>query len=290
MALERVIGQQETAVGEPTVTNIADHAFDAAVALQPQADGTFQGNTSPAYANMVGPFGGITAAQAINAVLQHSDRLGEPVSLTVNFCAALADGPFTVQARPARTNRSTQHWVIDMAQQGQTVLTATAFTALRRETWSAGEHTMPVVPSPAQTPLPAGRGRVEWISRYEMRFIEGGFPAAWDGADHGLSQSRLWVRDNPPRALDFASLTALSDVFFPRIWRRRATLVPLGTVSMTIYFHADAARLNTTGTGYLLGQARAQAFHNGYFDQTAQLWNEAGELLVTTHQVVYYKE
>ena len=26
------------------------------------------------------------------------------------------------------------------------------------------------------------------------------------------------------------------------------------------------------------------------FDQTAQLWNEAGELLVTTHQVVYYKE
>ena len=35
---------------------------------------------------------------------------------------------------------------------------------------------------------------------------------------------------------------------------------------------------------------QAQAFRNGYFDQTAQLWNEAGELLATTHQVVYYKE
>jgi hypothetical protein len=45
-----------------------------------------------------------------------------------------------------------------------------------------------------------------------------------------------------------------------------------------------------TGTGYLLAQAQAQAFHDGYFDQTAQLWNEAGELLVTTHQVIYYKE
>ena len=33
----------------------------------------------------------------------------------------------------------------------------------------------------------------------------------------------------------------------------------------------------------------AQTFRKGYFDQTAQLWNEAGELLVAAHQVVYYK-
>ena len=58
---------------------------------------------------------------------------------------------------------------------------------------------------------------------------------------------------------------------------------------MTVYFHADAAALAATGSGYLLGQARAQAFRGGYFDQTAQLWNEAGTLLATSHQVVYYK-
>ena len=265
-------------------------AFDEAIALKPQPDGSFTGHTSPAYANMVGPFGGVTAAQALNAVLQHPQRLGEPVSLTVNFCAALADGPFAVTARPARTNRSTQHWVIEMTQGGATVLTATAFTATRRDTWSAGEHVRPAVPVPADVPAPTAGGRVEWINRYEMRFVDGGFPAAWDGTDHGVSRTQLWLRDNPPRALDFASLAALADVFFPRIWRRRATLVPIGTVSMTVYFHADAAQLAATGTGYLLGQAQAQAFRNGYFDQTAQLWNEAGELLATTHQVVYYKE
>jgi hypothetical protein len=43
-------------------------------------------------------------------------------------------------------------------------------------------------------------------------------------------------------------------------------------------------------TGYLLGQARAQSFFNGFFDQSAELWNEAGHLLATTHQVVYFKE
>ncbi len=82
----------------------------------------------------------------------------------------------------------------------------------------------------------------------------------------------------------------MADVFFPRVWLRRATRVPAGTVSMTVYFHAGAAQLADTGTGWLLGQAQAQGFRNGFFDQAAQVWNQAGALLATTHQVVYYKE
>ena len=269
---------------------MSSHPFDAAIALQAQADGTFLGHTSAAYANMVGPFGGVTAAQALNAVLQHPQRLGDPISLTVNFAAALADGPFSVTARPARTNRSTQHWVIEMQQSGETVLTGTAFFGLRRETWGADEHTMPDLPAAMEVPRATGPARVEWVKRYEMRFAEGPIPAQWSGADEGTSRTRLWLRDDPPRPLDFASLTGLADVFFPRVWRRRPKMVPIGTVSMTVYYHADAALLQRTGSGHLLGQTQAQAFRNGYFDQTAQLWNEAGELLVTTHQVVYYKE
>ncbi|MDB5946556.1 MAG: hypothetical protein JWQ33_1582 [Ramlibacter sp.] len=270
---------------------MTEHVFDTAVRLAPDAgDGAWQGQTSAAYGNMIGPFGGLTAAQALNAVLLHPKRLGDPISLTVNFAAALADGPFTLVARPARTNRSTQHWVIEMQQAGDTVLTATAFFGLRRDTWSAVEHTMPEVPLPADVPPAHGMARVEWVKRYEMRFVEGSIPTDWNGKDQGTSRTRLWVRDSPPRPLDFASLTGLSDIFFPRVWRRRPLLVPIGTVSMTIYFHADQTLLNATGTGYLLGQTQAQAFSNGFFDQTAQLWNEAGELLVTTHQIVYYKE
>lgn len=266
------------------------HPFDAAVALQAQDAGSFLGHTSAAYANMVGPFGGVTAAQALNAVLQHPQRLGDPISLTVNFAAALADGPFTVTARPARTNRSTQHWVIETQQQGETVLTGTAFFGLRRDTWGIDEQAMPEVAAPADVPRAGGPARVEWVKRYEMRFAEGAIPTEWNGADQGASRSRLWLRDDPPRPLDFASLTAMSDVFFPRVWRRRPVLVPIGTVSMTVYYHADAGLLQSTGSGYLLGQTQAQAFRNGYFDQTAQLWSEAKDLLVTSHQVVYFKE
>jgi len=275
----------------PPADAAAAHEFDLAVALTPLGGNLWQGRTSPAYANMVGPFGGVTAAQALNAVLLHPQRLGDPVSLTVNFAAGLADGPFEIEARPARTNRSTQHWVIEMRQQAQVVLTATAITAFRRDAWgSQSESPLPQVPAPDAVPLATGRARVEWVNRYELRFIEGGLPAVWEGADHGQSRTRMWLRDRPARALDFASLTALADVFFPRVWVRRATPVPIGTVSMTVYFHADAAQLQATGSRYLLGQAQAQAFRRGFFDQSAQLWNESGELLVTSHQLVYYKE
>jgi hypothetical protein len=82
----------------------------------------------------------------------------------------------------------------------------------------------------------------------------------------------------------------MSDIFYPRVWLRRATPVPAGTVSITTYFHTDAAQLAEVGSGYLLGEARGQAFRNGYFDQAAELWSEAGELLATSNQIVYYKQ
>ncbi len=272
---------------------MSTHFVDQAVALQADGDNVYTGAVHPAWGNMVGPFGGITAAAALNGVLLHPKLLGAPIALTVNYAAALADGPYRLQAVPVRTNRSTQHWTVTITQVGAdgaegTVLTATAVTAARRDTWSTDDLAMPTVPRPQDAQRLQLRG-VEWLNRYDLRPVHGGVPTRWDGSGDG-SLTQQWVRDDPERPLDFLSLTALSDVFYPRVWLRRATRVPAGTVSITIYFHADAAMLARTGTGHLLGQAQAQSFRNGFFDQAAQLWNEAGELLVTSHQIVYYKE
>jgi len=264
------------------------HPFDRAIALQASEEG-FEGRTSPDYANFIGPYGGITAAQCLNAVLQHRERLGDPVAFTINYAAAVADGSFQVRPRPARTNRSTQHWIVEMLQGGEVVATATALTAVRRPTWGGHEAHMPQVPAAAEVPRTRRKG-VAWLERYDMRFLLGMIPRDWDGGDAQESLSRLWVRDEPPRPLDFASLVALCDVFFPRIWLRRARQTPLGTVTMTVYFHASADELEDTGGGYLLAQARGQGFAGGYFDHAGQLWSEDGELLATTHQVMYYKE
>lgn len=265
------------------------HVFDEAVALTPLGPNQWAGQTHAAYANMVGPFGGITAAQVVNAMLQHPQRLGCPVALTVNFCAAVADGAFVITAIPVRTNRSTQHWTLAMTQGEDTVFTGTAVTAVRRETWSLDEEPMPSCPPPQDVPVPTMKPPMEFVRRYEQRVVAGPLPQVWDGSGES-SVSQLWVRDNPPRALDFVSLSAISDIFFPRVFVRRSTHVPAGTVTLTTYFHVNATELAQVGEGYLLGQARAQAFRNGFFDQTAQLWSEAGTMLVSTHQLVYYKQ
>ena len=272
------------------------HPFDQALQLQPAGGDrphTWLGETSQAYWNMVGPFGGSTAATALRAVLLHPDLLGEPIALTVNYAAATVAGAFSITARPARTNRSTQHWVIELTQadtsgDGSVVMTATAVTAVRRSTWSAAELPRPVVPFEDRAPRFISSSS-EWTQRYDLRAARGMIPQVWDGAEQD-SLTQLWVRDEPPRALDFTSLAAMSDVFYPRVWLRRATRVPAGTVSITTYFHAGSTELDAVGTGRVLAQAKAQTFHNGFFDQTAQLWSEPGVLLATSNQIVYYKE
>jgi acyl-CoA thioesterase len=265
------------------------HPLDQAVALQSAGPDQFLGHTSAAYANMVGPFGGITAATVLNAVWQHPDRQGFPVAFTVNYCAALADGTFELEARPLRSNRSTQHWAMGIRQGGETVLSATALTATRRETWGVQELPRPPLLSPESLGRSAPAAPVAWLQRYDLRFAEGALPKVWDGSGEG-SRSTLWMRDEPPRALDFVSLAALCDAFYPRVLLRRASRVPAGTVSMTVYFHASEAELAAVGDGWLLGQAESSAFRAGFFDQRAQLWSQAGLLLATTHQMVYFKE
>lgn len=98
------------------------------------------------------------------------------------------------------------------------------------------------------------------------------------------------MQDQRSRPLDFLSLSALCDAFFPRIYIRRPKLVPIGTVSLTTYFHADGEQLASVGSDPVLGVARASHIGKGVFDQSAEVWNRGGELFATTHQVVYFKE
>lgn len=112
--------------------------------------------TSPDYWNMVGPFGGTTAALALQAVMQHPDVLGAPIALTVNYAAALEAGAFDIQATAVRTNRSTQHWTVQITQAGPSgapsmTTTATVVTAARRETWARATCPCPSHPGPRRS-------------------------------------------------------------------------------------------------------------------------------------------
>lgn len=267
------------------------HDFDDAIALVPDGEHRYTGATHPAYANMVGPYGGITSATLLQAALAHPQHLGAPIALTVNFAGPIADGPFKVQARPVRTNRSTQHWQIELTQDGVVATTATAVFAVRRPTWSALETAAPG-PLPPAHALAAWDHpkRMTWTHRYDMRFIDGPFPDPLDGIEQPHATSRVWLRDEPPRPLDFPALASLCDAFFPRIYVRRRVRIPAGTVTLSCFFHADAELLAAQGPRHVLGVARASNYRNGYFDQSAEIWADGGQLLASAHQMVYFRD
>lgn len=270
--------------------SILTHPFDQAVNLTLQPDDLWLGHTHPAYGNMVGPFGGITSAALLNAILQDPARIGDPISLTVNFAGPIEDGPFTIEAKPVRTNRSTQHWSLSLFQHnGELATSGSAVFAIRRDTWESTEIAFPVR-TPALELTRADTSRApEWTRRYDLRPLKGLMIDGQLPNHEPDAVTEFWVQDDPPRPLDFLSLTAICDSFVPRIFVRKQGRFPAGTITLTTHFHADAETLQTQGAKHVLGLARASRFGMGYHDQSAEIWSDTQQLLATTHQLVYYK-
>lgn len=262
------------------------HPFDDALTLESISPGTYVGHTSAAYNNMVGPFGGVTAATFVRAIQHHPDRLGEPLTLTINFAGPVAEGEFEISTTAVRTNRSNQHWYVELRQDGVVATTATAVFGTRRDTWNDDEATPPSAPAPSELEVGGFPEFIAWARNYEMRFAAG----ALSEEESGDSEIALWVRDTPPRALDFESLTSMADIFYPRVFQRRGKYVAAGTISLTVHYFATGEELATQSDSYVLANARSRRFHQGYFDQSAELWGSDETLLATSHQMVYYKD
>ena len=266
---------------------IDPHPFDQAIALDAVDSNRFSGRTSPAYWGMVAPFGGVTAATALNSTLLRPERLGDPLSLTVNYAGPLQPGEFEVETTLLRTNRSTQHWAVQIVQGGEreVMISAIVVFAVRRPTWSLTEARLPDVPPAVQCPLAPKDRDMPWLERYDLRPVRGRLMQEnTDSVTHG------WMADAPPRPLDFPALASICDAFFPRLFLRRPTPTPIGTVSLNVYFHVDTATLARQGSAPVLGVAAGQVCNAGFFDQHGQIWGEQGTLLATTHQIVWYKE
>jgi acyl-CoA thioesterase len=267
------------------------HAFDQAIALRPSDDENASvGHLSQSYFNMVGPFGGVLAATLLNAVLSHPEKLGEPVSMTVNFPGPVADSDFTVLTQLIRTNRSSQHWFVQLQQDGSTAVTAMVLLAVRRDSWQGTDLQMPDnLPEPTDLAPLDTAGFPRWVNHYDMRFIEGDLHYDPPMTEQSQARTRLWVKDKPHRPLDFLALMSISDCFFPRVFLRLGQLMPAGTVSLTTYFHVDSETLLHYSEQFIFGQARAQRYYRNYFDQLVELWSADGNLLATSTQIVYFK-
>jgi acyl-CoA thioesterase len=267
-----------------------NHPFDRATRVTAAGD-RWRGETSDDYFAFVGPFGGATAATLLRAIMVRPDRIGDPLSVTVNLCAPVASGAFDLDVRLMRATRSTQHWLVELSQGGGEVAAfATAVFAARRPSWSHQATAFPGAPPFETVPAHPDVGIANWVRQYQFRFVEGQPRYGKTPLEVPASTfSKMWLSDATPRRVDFLSLLSFSDTFFARIFHALGAIVPIGTVSMTTMFHADAADLAAEDTTKVLGVAEANIFHKSFGDQTGELWAPSGRLLATTSQIVYFK-
>jgi acyl-CoA thioesterase len=266
------------------------HLFDDATRIT-AGDASWQGCAGEDYWAFVGQFGGATAASILRALIDHPQRAGDPLALTVNYCAPVTQGTFDLDIRLVKANRSSQHWSVEMTQGNAGVVTlATAVFAERRPSWS---H-QPVAPpqaSPFEQTLPyPSKIAASWVKQYDFRFVEGEpkFGSS-SPTPQGSALSKLWIADRAPRKIDALSLMSMSDAFFGRIFHVRSEVVPFGTVSLTTYFHTDLESLAAEDITRVLAVADAKIFHRSYGDQNGELWSPSGRLLATTTQIAYFK-
>ncbi|MGL4261759.1 MAG: acyl-CoA thioesterase [Afipia sp.] len=271
------------------IPETAAHPFDRATQVV-HVDGRWRGTAGEDYFAFIGLFGGTTAAAMLRAIMAQPECAGDPLSVTVNLCAPVARGTFDLTVRLMKATRSTQHWMIEMSQDDGVAAFMTAVFAVRRPSWSHQPAQMPsALPFEMLKPLPDS-GVAPWVRRYQFRFVEG--TPSYGNAPReapGSAYSRMWLSDAPPRRIDFLSLLSMCDTFFARIFHVRGEIVPIGTVTMTTMFHADAADLAAENTTMVLGAADGRSFHKSFSDQTGELWSPGGRLLATTSQTVYFK-
>ncbi|CCD99919.1 thioesterase family protein [Bradyrhizobium sp. STM 3809] len=264
------------------------HLFDEATRIT-AGDSRWEGRTSPDYWAFVGPFGGVTAATVLRALIEHPQIMGDPLAVTVNYCAPIAEGPFDLDVRLVKANRSSQHWCVELSQGDADAATlATAVFAERRPSWSHQPAAKPDAPPFDQVKRYPDAG-MSWTKQYDFRFVEGRPDFGSRSYEPRSAYSRLWISDRKPRKLDCLSLLSMSDAFFGRAFHVRGELIPFGTVSLTTYFHVSREELAAEDITHVLATADAKVFNRSYQDQHGELWSPSGRLLATTTQIAYFK-
>jgi acyl-CoA thioesterase len=263
------------------------HPFDSLVSLSTLDSATDITTLDDAYWNFTGQYGGVSCALVVATLLRDPARLGDPLSLTVNLATPIAQGPVRLEKSLLAQTRSTQHWQVKIVQHvdGVPVLRSVAMMvfAVRRPSFSDLEVSRPDAPAYdalERTP----RAGLNWLQRYEFRFLQG-VPEAARPDSHTVA----YVRDDPPRPLDYSSLACIADSFFPRLFLRLGGMHPIATITLSIYFHATAQAIAQHGDAPLLTTARARSFEAGFGDHVGELWGAQGQLLATTEQLMWFK-
>jgi acyl-CoA thioesterase len=265
------------------------HAFDLSTALERATgegpDARFTGAATPHFKNIIGPYGGWSAAILAKGLIEAAGPEMELVSITTDFLAGAREGPVALDVVCDRGGKNTQFWHASLTAQGDSNPSNRAMGILsrRRETIRWTEGSRPDAPAPEdcdRANLP-----MAWSRTVEMRPTR----SPPFHRDDNRTDSLAWIRLDPARPLDAVALVALADTPTPRLFHVTGEFGMVATVSMTVYLHASPEDYAAVGSDYMLVETTAARGGRGFYDQHARIWSRDGRLLATTQQIVWYK-
>jgi acyl-CoA thioesterase len=253
--------------------------------MRPSGD-TLTAVADPLYEANSGMFGGWTAALLLKAVLEHPEREGSAVSLTVNFVARVNPGDdLLIRRTSLGGSRSVVHWRAELQRVGdgeEVLATASVILGQRRASDRSSFLEMPAVPPPGD--LVSSNPPGTFGLRTETRGAYGLPPFKRPDL-----RSQVWVRETSGRAVDEVQLAYLSDAYAPRVFHIGEGPRLSSTLTLSTYFLATTEELAEVGDDYVLTEADGTRIHDSIAGSQARLWSRHGKLLATTEQLCWFR-
>ena len=254
-------------------------------ALSRNGDGRFRGEVSEDWWIERGPFGGYLAAFLVRAMLAVlDDPQRPPRSLSVHFVDAPVAGPVEVEVGVERAGRSSTALSLRLEQDGRPIALALAGAAA----WRDGEPEWadlrpPAAPAPEDCPeVPRVTGAPRFQQRFELRWVDGGWPGNPSERAHHVS----WMRLKEGGPLDHLAVTAMSDGWLPAAFSKLGRFVIVPTLDLTIHFRAP---LPAPGE-WLLAEYRSGFSAGGAWEEDGELWTQDGTLVAQSRQLAMMRE
>jgi hypothetical protein len=235
-----------------------------------------------------GLWGGYAIGLCIRVLESEPDKVGEALSLTVTYAAALPAGELDIRTRRLRQGGSIGFWEVEVLPIGseQVGVHAVVTMARRPTTPPFSFATMPDAPDPESLPswdVP-GQSLRYGSSAFERRSVEG-FPPTPSGNSHSLA----WVRSRH-EPMTKALLGMATDHSPPRAFYALGMNVMTTTLTLNAYLHATEEELAAVGSDYILVECEGRVGGSGSSDEHSRYWSRDGKLLATSEQLAWYRE
>jgi len=225
-------------------------------------------------------YGGLSAAICLAAVTKSFPDLPPLRSAQINFIGPVG-GEVNIETKVLRQGRSVAYVSAEMfGEKGLATSAVFCFGAARDSKLNDDFIDTPNVPSVEESEdffkQKQGPG---FTSHFDCLSAKGGFPASGSAE----SEHFIWVRHKDKSATDLAALIGIADMPPPAVLPMFTEFAPIS--SMTWMFNIMN---NNTATedGWWLMRTAAEYAHQGYSSQDMQIWNRAGELVLTGRQNV----